>query len=103
MLGLSAQLATVDRLLDDPRFVAPFRAHFAPLLGRPSIPIDTYLRMMFSPSRPHGWQGPRDTPAAQLALSHRRPTAAVYGAPAGTHRGCSGLMEELTIRSLPNE
>jgi transposase, IS5 family len=47
LLGLPDQLATVDRLLDDPRFVAPFRKHFAPLRGRPSIPIDTYLRMMF--------------------------------------------------------
>jgi transposase, IS5 family len=28
-------------------FVAPFRAHFHPLLGRPWIPTDTYLPMMF--------------------------------------------------------
>ena len=47
LLGLPDQLATVDRLLDDPRFLAPFGNHFAPLRGRPSIPIDTYLRMMF--------------------------------------------------------
>ena len=47
LLGLPDQLATVDRLLDDPRFLAPFGNHFAPLGGRPSIPIDTYLRMMF--------------------------------------------------------
>jgi transposase, IS5 family len=28
-------------------FFEPYRAHFSPVLGRPSIPIETYLRMMF--------------------------------------------------------
>jgi len=46
-LGLPTELATVDRLLDDPAFIEPFRAHFDPTGGRPSIPIDTYLRLMF--------------------------------------------------------
>ena len=46
-LGLPAELARVDPLLDDPAFLAPFPAHFDPSLGRPSIPIETYLRMMF--------------------------------------------------------
>ena len=46
-LGLPTELATVDRLLDDPAFIEPFRAHFDPRGGRPSIPIDTYLRLMF--------------------------------------------------------
>jgi IS5 family transposase len=46
-LGLPSELATVDRLLDDPVFIEPFRAHFDPIIGRPSIPIDTYLRLMF--------------------------------------------------------
>jgi transposase, IS5 family len=45
--GLPAELARVDAVLDDPRFWEPFRAHFDPVLGRPSIPIETYLRMMF--------------------------------------------------------
>src|ERR687891_74486 len=45
--GLPAELARVDALLDDPRFFEPFRAHFDPILGRPSIPIETYLRLMF--------------------------------------------------------
>src|SRR5688500_13914407 len=44
---LPTELAAVDELLDDPAFVAPYRAHFSPLLGRPSSPIETYLRMMF--------------------------------------------------------
>ena len=44
---LPKELAAVDELLDDPVFFEPYRAHFSPLLGRPSIPIETYLRMMF--------------------------------------------------------
>ena len=44
---LPKELAGVDALLDDPAFFAPYRAHFSALLGRPSIPIETYLRMMF--------------------------------------------------------
>jgi transposase, IS5 family len=45
--GLPAELARVDALLDDPRFWEPFRAHFDPIIGRPSIPIETYLRLLF--------------------------------------------------------
>ncbi len=47
LLALPELLAKVDRLLDDERFFAPFRDHFHPADGRPSIPIETYLRMMF--------------------------------------------------------
>src|SRR5215218_1231161 len=47
ILGLPAELARVDDLLNDPGFLAPFAAHYDPVLGRPSVPIDTYLRMMF--------------------------------------------------------
>lgn len=46
-LVLPGELAVVDLLLDDERFFEPFRAHFSDLWGRPSIPIETYLRMMF--------------------------------------------------------
>jgi transposase, IS5 family len=46
-LGLPAELTGVDRLLDDPVFIEPFGAHFDPIIGRPSIPIETYLRLMF--------------------------------------------------------
>jgi IS5 family transposase len=46
-LGLPAELEAVDRLLDDPVFFAPYRRHFHPIFGRPSIPIETYLRLMF--------------------------------------------------------
>ena len=46
-LGMPAELEQVDRLLDDPAFFEPFRAHFHAALGRPSLPIETYLRLMF--------------------------------------------------------
>ena len=47
VLGMPAELEAVDRLLDDPRFFEPYRAFFHATLGRPSIPIETYLRLMF--------------------------------------------------------
>jgi IS5 family transposase len=46
-LGLPGDLAQIDALLDDERFFEPFRPHFDPAVGRPSIPMETYLRMMF--------------------------------------------------------
>src|SRR5215208_3921688 len=46
-LGLPAELARVDRLLDDPAFLVPLAGHFDPRIGRPSVPLDTYLRIMF--------------------------------------------------------
>ena len=47
LLVLPAELARVDALLDDPVFFAPFAAHFDARIGRPSIPMETYLRLMF--------------------------------------------------------
>jgi transposase, IS5 family len=47
MRVLSGELAEVDRLLDDRRLFVPFRPFFDPTEGRPSIPIETYLRLMF--------------------------------------------------------
>ena len=44
---LPAELARVDAYLDDERFVAPWRAHFHKRLGRPSIPVDTLLRLLY--------------------------------------------------------
>jgi IS5 family transposase len=46
-LGLPDELEAVDRLLDDAVFFEPYRAHFHATLGRPSVPIETYLRLMF--------------------------------------------------------
>jgi IS5 family transposase len=47
LLVLPVELARVDALLDDPVFFAPFAAFFDPRIGRPSIPMETYLRLMF--------------------------------------------------------
>ena len=47
VLRLPAELARVDALLDDPAFFAPFAPHFHPVIGRPSTPIECYLRLMF--------------------------------------------------------
>lgn len=44
---LSDELASVDALLDDERFLEPFVARFACPIGRPTIPIETYLRLMY--------------------------------------------------------
>jgi len=46
-LRMPAELAMVDRLLDDERFFAPYRRFFHATIGRPSIPLETYLRLMF--------------------------------------------------------
>jgi len=46
-LVMPAELVAVDQLLDDARFFEPFRKYFDPVFGRPSIPMETYLRLMF--------------------------------------------------------
>jgi IS5 family transposase len=53
VLRLPEQLARVDALLDDPVFFAPFVPFFDPRVGRPSTPMETYLRMMFLKFRYH--------------------------------------------------
>jgi IS5 family transposase len=44
---LPVELARVNALLDDPVFFAPFVPFFDPRMGRPSTPMETYLRLMF--------------------------------------------------------
>jgi transposase, IS5 family len=44
---LPAELVRVDAYLDDERFIAPWRALFDRRLGRPSVPIDTLLRLLY--------------------------------------------------------
>jgi transposase, IS5 family len=44
---LPAELARVDAYLDDERFIAPWRALFSARLGRPSVPVDTLLRLLY--------------------------------------------------------
>ena len=47
LLRLPEQLARVDELLDDEAFFGPFREFFDPRFGRPSTPMEVYLRLMF--------------------------------------------------------
>ena len=98
VLRLPEELARVDALLDDPAFFAPFAPYFHPLIGRPSTPVECYLRLMFlkfryrpgyeSPVRggqrfdflaavlpdPAGWQGaaPDDADEADRPVRERR-------------------------------
>jgi IS5 family transposase len=51
LLRLPDDLARVDGLLDDPVFFAPFAPSFHPVPGRPSTPVECYLRLMFSKFR----------------------------------------------------
>ena len=47
VLRLPEELARVDAVLDDAVFFAPFAPHFHPVIGRPSTPVECYLRLMF--------------------------------------------------------
>jgi transposase, IS5 family len=44
---LPVELARVDAYLDDECFIAPWRALFDRRLGRPSVPVDTLLRLLY--------------------------------------------------------
>jgi IS5 family transposase len=47
LLVLPVELTWVDQRLDDPAFLAPFAEFFDPRRGRPSTPMESYLRLMF--------------------------------------------------------
>src|SRR5271156_1436269 len=47
LLVLPVELERVGALLDDPVFFVPFVPFFDARVGRPSIPMETYLRLMF--------------------------------------------------------
>lgn len=70
-LEMAAELVAVDRLLDDPVFLEPYRKFFDPIWGRPSIPVETYLRLMFLKSR-HGLSFEAVVREAADSLSWRR-------------------------------
>jgi IS5 family transposase len=53
LLKLPAELSRVDELLDDEVFFAAFVPFFNPTHGRPSTPMEVYLRLMFLKFR-HG-------------------------------------------------
>jgi hypothetical protein len=47
LFQMNEELTRVDKLLEDERFFAPFRERFNTRMGRPSIAVATYLRMMY--------------------------------------------------------
>lgn len=47
LLTLNNELARVDAILDDEVFMAPFLERFDTNIGRPTIPVETYLRLMY--------------------------------------------------------
>src|SRR5207244_13605679 len=68
---MAAELLAVDRLLDDPVFFETYRKFFDPIWGRPSVPVETYLRLMFLKSR-HGLSFEAVVREAADSLSWRR-------------------------------
>lgn len=47
LLRLPDELARIDAYLDDERFLRPWRGMFDARLGRPSVPVDTLLRLLY--------------------------------------------------------
>ncbi|CEP67129.1 Uncharacterized [Moorella glycerini] len=46
LVQLNPELARVDELLEDDKFMTPFISRFEARLGRPTIPMETYLRLI---------------------------------------------------------
>lgn len=44
---LPPELAKVDAILEDDRFLAPFRKRLTSTIGRPTVAVETYLRLMY--------------------------------------------------------
>lgn len=44
---LPEELAKVDEWLNDDRFFAPYRQRFDTKIGRPTVPVQTYIRLMY--------------------------------------------------------
>lgn len=47
LLELPEELAKVDQWLDDERFFKPYLKKFNQRLGRPSVPVETFLRLIY--------------------------------------------------------
>jgi len=46
-LELKGELAVVDKILEEEAFLEPFIEKFNSRCGRPSTPVDTYIRMKY--------------------------------------------------------
>jgi Transposase domain (DUF772) len=44
---LPVELGKVDAILDEDRFLAPFRSRLIATIGWPTIPVETYMRLMY--------------------------------------------------------
>ena len=44
---LSKELQKIDEILDDPIFFEPYLKKFNVRIGRPSVKVETYIRMMY--------------------------------------------------------
>ncbi|MCK4881817.1 MAG: ISNCY family transposase, partial [Candidatus Omnitrophica bacterium] len=51
LFQLSAELKKVDNLLNDSRIIQPFIEKFGTKIGRSTVPVSTYLRMMYLKDR----------------------------------------------------
>jgi IS5 family transposase len=51
LLRLPAELERVDAILAEDRFLVPFRSRLTATTGRPTIPVETYLRLMYLKDR----------------------------------------------------
>jgi IS5 family transposase len=51
LVRLNDELTKVSALLDNENFLTPFVAKFATTTGRPTVPVQTYLRIMYLKSR----------------------------------------------------
>lgn len=87
----SEELARVDAWLDDPVFFAPFVPFFDPRVGRPSTPMETYLRIMFLKFR-HRLGLRTGVPRGQR-LDH---LATVLPDPVGRHRAAPATLMKVT-------
>jgi transposase, IS5 family len=47
LLALPAELEYIDQILNDERFLLPFLENFYTKMGRPTVPVQTYLRLMY--------------------------------------------------------
>jgi IS5 family transposase len=68
---LPAELAKIDAYLDDDRFLAPWRPLFGRRLGRPSVPVDTLLGLLYLKHR-YGLGDERRCREVADSLSWRR-------------------------------
>jgi IS5 family transposase len=80
---LPAELVRVDAYLDDERFIAPWRALFDRRLGRPSVPVDTLLRLLYLK---HRYQLGYESLGREVAdsISWRRSAASAWTGPSRT-------------------